>query len=218
MYKFSILLDKSNNWLSKYIKNLNLENNNVTVKTFYNAKKIPKSNVLFILGYTKKVEESILNKNKLNLVVHESKLPHGRGFSPVQWQILEGKKKIYVTLIEAQKNIDSGDIILQSQISFRGTELYDEIRFKQANATIQIIKKFAKNYPNYKRTKQKGKITYYPRRTPKDSKLNIDKTILDNFNLLRINNNNSWPSYLIYKKKKYILKIYNEKKKAIIKS
>ena len=32
--------------------------------------------------------------NKNNIVVHASDLPKGRGFSPMSWQILEGKNKI----------------------------------------------------------------------------------------------------------------------------
>ena len=213
MYKFSILLDKSNDWLSKHLINLNLEKNNININIIYNTKNLIKSDVLFILGHTKILDQNILNKNKLNLVVHESNLPNGRGFSPIQWQLLDGKKKITVCLIEAKKKFDSGDIILRSKIIFNGTELYEEIRLKQAKVTIELIKKFAANYPNFKRIKQKGKATYFSRRLLKDSELNIKKTILENFNLLRIGNNEAWPSYFIYKNKKYILKIYSGAKK-----
>ena len=213
MYKFSILLDKSNDWLSKHLINLNLEKNNININIIYNTKNLIKSDVLFILGHTKILDQNILNKNKLNLVVHESNLPNGRGFSPIQWQLLDGKKKITVCLIEAKKKFDSGDIILRSKIIFNGTELYEEIRLKQAKVTIELIKKFAVNYPNFKRIKQKGKATYFSRRLLKDSELNIKKTILENFNLLRIGNNEAWPSYFIYKNKKYILKIFSGAKK-----
>ena len=213
MYKFSILLDKSNDWLSKHLINLNLEENNININIIYNTKNLIKSDVLFILGHTKILDQNILNKNKLNLVVHESNLPNGRGFSPIQWQLLDGKKKITVCLIEAKKKFDSGDIILRSKIIFNGTELYEEIRLKQAKVTIELIKKFAVNYPNFKRIKQKGKATYFSRRLLKDSELNIKKTILENFNLLRIGNNEAWPSYFIYKNKKYILKIFSGAKK-----
>ena len=46
----------------------------------------------------------------------------------------------------------------------------------------------------------------------KDSELDIKKSIEENFNLLRIGNNEKWPSFFNYKGKKYIIKIYEEKK------
>ena len=45
---------------------------------------------------------------------------------------------------------------------------------------------------------------------PKDSELNINKTIRENFNLMRINNNNEWPSFFYYRENKYILKIFKK--------
>jgi methionyl-tRNA formyltransferase len=48
-------------------------------------------------------------------------------------------------------------------------------------------------------------------RTSKDSKLNMNKTIKNQFNLLRIVDNERYPAYFIYNNKKYILKIYEDK-------
>jgi len=47
----------------------------------------------------------------MNLVVHESDLPRGKGFAPVKWQILDGKKEIPVCLLETTEQVDSGDIL-----------------------------------------------------------------------------------------------------------
>jgi methionyl-tRNA formyltransferase len=91
--------------------------------------------LLFILGYTKIIHKISLAKNKLNLVIHESNLPEGRGFSPVQWQVLEGKNEIKVCLIEASEKPDEGDIFNSTIIRLEGHELMDEIREAQANAT-----------------------------------------------------------------------------------
>ena len=65
-------------------------------------------------------------------------------------------------------------------------------------------------YPNYKRQKQIGEETFYPKRAKKDSELDISKSIEENFNLLRIGNNEDWPSFFHYRGKKYILKIFKE--------
>ena len=128
----------------------------------------------------------------------------------MQWQILDGKSEIIVSLLKATEKVDSGDIFLQSKIILNGTELYQELREKQAEATYSIIIKFLKIYPNIKPKKQIGCETFYPRRKNSDGELDISKTLEENFNLLRIGNNESWPSFFFYKGVKYIIKIIKE--------
>ena len=208
--KIAFLLDPSNCWLKPYLLGSNFfkkKNKNI-FKLFTSFKKIKNYDFVFILGFTKILKESFLKKNTLNLVVHESKLPKGKGFSPVVWQILEKKKKIPICIFKAETKVDSGKIYFEDQIYFNGTELYDEIRSKQAAATIRILNKFLKNYPKIKSRFQKGKSSYYRKRVPEDAKININTSIKKSFNKLRIGNNESWPSYFYFKKKKYIIKIF----------
>jgi methionyl-tRNA formyltransferase len=206
--KVAFLFDKSNNWLVNYFNESKYQKFNLDVYKFYDANEIDGFDVVFILGYTKILSSDFLSQNSLNLVVHESDLPDGKGFAPIQWQLLQGNNEIIISLLEAHELVDSGDILLQSKISFDGTELYDDIRKKQAKATFSIIDDFMELYPNYERQKQIGDGSFYSKRRPKDGELNIDKSIRDNFNLLRIGNNDGWPSFFFYKGKKYIIKIF----------
>ena len=68
-----------------------------------NLSKIKNFEIVFILGYTKILSNTFLKKNRFNLVVHESNLPLGKGFAPVQWQILENKKKLIFALLMQKK-------------------------------------------------------------------------------------------------------------------
>ena len=216
--KIAFLFDESNDWLnhdSNFISaEFQRDNLKIEINKFYDANKIEKFDIVFILGYTKILPSSFLKRNALNLVVHASDLPSGKGFAPIQHQILEGKEKKKITLLETVESVDSGPILLQNTLNFDGTELYDEIRSKQAQATILLIDKFIKLYPNFERKKQSSlpqvKEHFYPKRLPKDGELNIEKSIKDNFNLLRLGNNKAWPSFFIYKKKKYIIKIFED--------
>ena len=70
-----------------------------------------------------------------------------------------------------------------------------------------LIEKYILSYPNIKGKEQQGKSTFYKRRTPKDSELNINKSIDEQFNLLRIVDNHNYPAYFIKNNVKYILKI-----------
>ncbi|MDR2645775.1 MAG: hypothetical protein LBC04_01160 [Holosporaceae bacterium] len=76
--------------------------------------------------------------HKHNIVVHESLLPYGKGWSPVTWQILEGKGIIPFVLFEAVEEMDAGVVYIRDEIHLDGTELVEEIREKQGNKTIEM--------------------------------------------------------------------------------
>lgn len=207
------LLDKNNNWLIDHIDfDFFKKNFNIDSILIYNVNEIPKLEILFVLGYTKLIPKKFYCNCKLPVVIHESNLPMGRGFSPIQWQILAGINKIKVCLIELSERFDSGDIIYTTNIQFKETDLYDDIRKKQSQATFRLVYRLLKNYPKYKKKPQEGKISYFKKRTKKDSRIDINKSIKEQFNLLRINNNESWPSYFFINNTKFFLKIYKDEK------
>lgn len=209
-YLVTFLMDKANNWIEHHLKQSKnfISDSKFTFQTSHDPAETSNQDIVFILGYTKILGPEFLKKNKLNLVVHESDLPLGRGFSPVQWQILEGKTKISICLIEASEPVDSGDVVFKSSFTLGGHELYDEIRLKQAAGTFKAISDFLGAYPDFTRTKQAGKGSLYPRRRPKDGELDVDKSVRDQFNLLRIGNNEDWPSYFCIDGHEYVLKIF----------
>ena len=100
-----------------------------------------------------------------------------------------------------------GDIFDKMPLLFNGTELYEEIREKQAQITFELIENFLNKYPNVISEKQIGQPTFYRRRNPSDSKLDIDQTIRNQFNLLRVCNNEEWPAFFEISGVKYQLKI-----------
>ena len=211
-FKVTFLLDKSNLWFEKQLKNYDFRlNNKYIFKISKNPNNIKNQNIVFPLSYTRILPESFLQKNELVLITHPSKLPKDRGFAPLQYQILRNKNKVYMSLIKAAKEVDAGPIYFQNSFVLNGTELYDEIRNIQGIQFLNIIKKFLIKYPNVKSKKQIGKVNFNKRRYPKDSQLDINKTIKQQFNHLRINDNELYPSFFYYKGQKYIIKVFKEK-------
>jgi methionyl-tRNA formyltransferase len=210
-YKVTFLLDNSNLWIENYLKNENFKYSNKYIfKITKKLNSIRGQDIVFPLSYTKILSDDFLNKNKLTLIVHPSKLPRDKGFAPVQYQVLKKKNKIFVSLIKAEKEVDSGNIYLREYFLLKGYELSDEIRKIQAKAVFNIIKSFLNKYPKLQNTPQTGQSNFNLRRTPRDSELNINKTIKSQFNLLRICDNNLHPAFFYHQKKKYILKIFRE--------
>jgi len=209
--KIAFLFDKTNPWLLRYLPLLKkLKKKKYNYNFFKDYIKINNFEIVFVLGYTRILPESFIKQNKIVLIVHESNLPKFKGFAPMQWQILKNKKNITNSLVMLGNNdkVDSGKIVLQNKILLKGHELYDEIRKKQFDSTYRLIRKFLHIYPNFTIKKQKGKSTFLRKRKQEDSKISIDKNIKSQFNLLRICNNNGWPAFFMYKKNKYILKIF----------
>lgn len=208
-YRVTFLLDKSNDWIEEYLNKFKF---NLNKKFFFKIKKEPNSiknqDIVFVLSYTKILSEKFILKNRLNIVVHSSKLPKDRGFSPVQNQVLRGKNIIDISLIELVKKVDSGDVFFRDKYKINKTDLNEEIREKQAIATLKIIKKFLIKYPNLTKKKQYGKSSFNKRRNFWSNKLNINKSIKSQINLLRIADNKRYPCFFEYKKKIFKIKIY----------
>ena len=175
----------------------------------HEVKDIDSGDLAFFISCGQIVPPEVLKKHHHNLVVHESNLPEGKGWSPLTWQILEGKNEISICLFEAQETVDSGKIYLKDTLKFKGTELVDELRYTQAMMTIRMCLEFVEKYPEIlsKGQKQEGKSTYYKRRKPKDSQLDIDKTIREQFNLLRVVDNERYPAFFEIDGERFVLKI-----------
>jgi len=212
--KIDILIDQKDSFFHDY-KNLlikRIKKKNYKIKFIYKVNKLKKGDILFIIATNKILKEKSLSLHNLNLNIHPSKLPEGRGSAAVSWSILNNKSFFYITLHEAEKKVDSGKIYIQEKVKVKDHELNEDIRRKQALKTIEIINKFLKNRGKIKPVLQKGKITFLKKRLPKDSFLNINKTLKSQFNLLRIVDNKRYPAFFYYKKTKYILKIFKEAK------
>jgi len=126
-----------NPWIESLVAEWKYQKHNV--KWVNQPADIPDGELCFMLSCSKLVTSDILKRNKHNLVVHESDLPQGKGWSPMTWQVLEGKQEIPVTLFEAVEAVDSGPIYLQGSMLLEGHELVDELRAKQADATLKLM-------------------------------------------------------------------------------
>lgn len=214
-YRVLILSDKES-WIVSYVKSfadiLSSEGHMIIVTDMFPA--TGEFDFCFMLSYSKLVNKAQLSRSNHNLVVHESALPRGKGWSPLTWQILEGESRITITLFEANERVDSGKIYLQKLLCYAGDELVDELRKRQGEVTVEMCLEFVHNYPDIlqRGNEQSGEESFYPRRGPDDSRLDVDKTIGEQFNLLRVVDNEKYPAFFDYNGTRYLLKIYKAEK------
>lgn len=209
--RITILTDKSS-WMNKYDIALKqeLEALGHEVDILNSKKDLTNGDIAFFLSCFEIISKKYLDLHKNNIVVHASDLPSGKGWSPTSWQILEGKNEIPLTLFEAVEAVDAGDWYLKDKLLLHGNELIDEWQEKLGKKIIEMCLHYVKNYGKIACTKQEGITSFYPKRTQADSKLDINKSIKEQFNLLRISDNDKYPAFFEFNNKKYILKIYNE--------
>ena len=203
-----LLVDNSNSWIIPYaikLKEKIIKQFSFSVNLIYKHEDVINGDVLCLLSCEKIFKK--LHLNNYNLVVHESDLPRGKGWSPLTWQILDGKNIIPITLFEALDKVDAGKIYYKDYIKLSGDELLSEIKHKQGEKTIDLILNFLVDFNTIKGQIQVGESTFYRQRNYNDSELNVDDTIRNQFNLLRVCDNERYPAYFILNGKKYLLKI-----------
>ncbi len=209
--KINIVMDNKNNWYYERVPALKTKIKKLghSCQLLHSQKQMPKnSDVTFYFGHEGYVTKQNRQKSKYNIVVHASNLPQGKGMSPATWQILEGKDEIPVTLFEMADKIDAGSYYLKDRFKLDGTELIDEWQDKLGVCIDKMIMNFLQNIKSLKPIKQKGRSSVYPRRRPAASELDVNKNIKQQFNLLRVVDNERYPAFFRYKHNKYILKIY----------
>lgn len=210
-HSISVLVD-NDSWILPYAEKLVLMlSQDYDCNLLRSALDIPHGDICFLLGCVNIVSKEILSRNQFNLVVHESDLPQGKGFAPMSWQILEGKNEIPICLVEATDKVDSGQVWLRDTLSLNGSELHDEWRDIQGKASIKLAQDFLKNFDKLTPNTQKGEISFYAKRTPKDSELATEKSLIEQFNLLRIVSNKDYPAYFVKDGVKYKIEITREK-------
>jgi len=190
--KFIIITKRK--WDSDNFKKLN---KNIFVFDKINHIKIKQINpeIIFFIHWSKFINKSIFKKY-LCIQFHSSNLPRGRGGSPIQNQILFNIKKTKISAFKVSESLDSGPICLQDDLSLQGNAL--KIFKRMETKSIQMIKKIIKT-KNLNFKKQKGKPSFFKRRKPSESKINVYKTTTINklFDFLRMLDAPDYPKAFI---------------------
>ncbi|MCX6938288.1 MAG: UDP-2,4-diacetamido-2,4,6-trideoxy-beta-L-altropyranose hydrolase [Verrucomicrobia bacterium] len=205
------IVSDADSWINAYLEEFNSELAAAghAVTWHHDPKRPGAGDAAFFLSLSRIVSPALLAGHAHNLVVHESDLPAGRGWSPLTWQILEGKTVIPVCLLEAAAGVDEGEVYARTNLEFAGGELLPELHRAQAGATFALIRGFLSAYRagRVEGRAQEGAAGYYPRRRPADSRLDPQKTLAEQFNLLRVVDNERYPAFFELHGRRYRLKI-----------
>ena len=193
----SIICSSSEHPIYPYLENWINKNSSSHVVQLVNRKKeLSGGEILFLVSCGEIIDKVTRDLYKSCLVIHASDLPMGRGWSPHIWQILEGKNELCVSLIEAEDEVDSGDIWKKIPLKLDGHELYDEINEMLFKIELELMGYAIDNYKSIEpKPQNKENESYYQRRTSNDSQIDPGSTILEQFNLLRVSDPDRYPAY-----------------------
>lgn len=179
-----------------------------TILLVKDESKLVGGDILFLVSVGKLVKREVLSRYRAAIVLHASDLPRGRGWSPVVWQILEGKKTITVTALSAEDKVDSGDIWAQQTIAIEDHEVFKEINRKLFSVELSLMDYVMDNLESVSPTAQaKEGDTYYRKRTPEDSRIDPHSTIAEQFDLLRVCDPDRYPAFFELRGHRYRLLI-----------
>jgi methionyl-tRNA formyltransferase len=207
--KITVLVDNPESWAIPYAQQLvaELQADGHEATFVQQAKDIECGELAFFVSCERIVPRAVLDRNAHNLVIHPSAVPQGKGWSPLSWQVLNGKNDIPISLFEAAERVDSGDVYLRDTMRFEGHELVDELREGQGAKVIEMALQFTRAYPNVRGERQQGPESFYSRRTPESSEVRLSDTIEEIFGRLRIADNERYPVFFVRNGVKYVLRV-----------
>ncbi len=103
---------------------------------------------------------------------------------------------------------DDGPVYLKSTLRLDGTELHHSIRNKVIQEELNMIDTFLSKWP-MKSAKQQGEPTYYPKRTKENQRLDPNKTLAEQFDKMRVADNEEYPLWFGHRGTTYGLKIFS---------
>ena len=183
------LVSKKNRWFEQILSSLHGEH---TVIPIHHKEDLETSlsthspDWVFVFHWSYIIDKSIYSKYKC-VSFHTGNLPNDRGGSPIQNQILNGKKFSRVNAIVVQDPVDSGAVYCSKEISLQGS--LQDIWGVITDSVITLIQHCIITNPTP--IEQVGSSTTYKRKKDNILKLTDIKSI---YNQIRMLDGESYPN------------------------
>ena len=164
---------------------------------------------LFESGVYEILSEEILNKAKYGTIgIHESPLPEGKGYAPIQWAVLNKRKNLTVTLYKLDNKIDTGLIINQHNVPILDYDTLKSLNEKRKKGIQNCFRIFLDELSSgfMVLRKQTGRGSYHKKRTPASCKLDSSLSLEELWDYIRICDNEDYPAWFNVRDKKIIIR------------
>jgi methionyl-tRNA formyltransferase len=147
--------------------------------------------ILLVMGWQRLIPDWFLSALSIGAFgMHGSSkpLPHGRGRSPMNWSLIQGKDIFYTHLFQYMPGVDDGPVVGVQMFDITPWDDCHTLHFKN---TISMIQLCARHLPDLltgraRLTPQpKDEATYYPKREAEDGLIYWNDSTADIYNLIR---------------------------------
>jgi len=117
----------------------------------YNFIKNLSADLAVVVAYGKLIPKNILKTTKSGFInIHASLLPKWRGAAPIQRAIMNGDKKIGVSIMKMEEKLDSGPVLASKELTLDQNATYGEIQKKLSLIGSDLLIESLKNIENGK--------------------------------------------------------------------
>lgn len=147
--------------------------------------------LLLVIGWQRLVPEWFLQSLEIGAFgMHGSSkpLPHGRGRSPINWSLIQGKKEFFTHLFQYLPGVDDGPIVGVQKFEIHEFDTCLTLHHKNTVAMVKLCEEHLENLAHgvAKLLPQpKGGASYYPKRTAEDGIIYWEDSTADIYNLIR---------------------------------
>ncbi|EQG75763.1 methionyl-tRNA formyltransferase [Clostridioides difficile DA00165] len=201
------------------VKELAIENNipvyqpvKARDKKFIDKIKSLNPDVIVVVAFGQILPKEILEIPKLGCInVHVSLLPKYRGAAPINWVIINGEEKTGVTTMYMDEGLDTGDMILKTEVNLDENITAGELHDKMMNIGAETLKETLRlieegNAP--REVQNHEEFSYAPIMNKSLGNIDFSKSAREIHNLVR--GVNPWPSaYTTYND--VIMKVWKTK-------
>ncbi len=104
-----------------------------------------KADIMVVVAFGQILPKEILEMTPYGCVnVHASLLPKYRGAAPIQWAVINGEKVSGVTTMQMDEGLDTGDMLLKTEIVLdekeTGESLHDKLAAAGAKLCVETLK------------------------------------------------------------------------------
>ena len=151
-------------------------------------KKFP-ADLIVVVAFGQILSQEILDFPKFGAInVHASLLPKYRGAAPIEWCLINGEKITGITTMKMDAGLDTGDMLLKSEVEISEEMILPELREKLqevgAEILIETLEKIQRD--ELKPVKQDDALSNYAPMIKKDTgKIDWKKSAREIHNLVR---------------------------------
>ena len=146
-----------------------------------------RADLIVVVAFGQILSQEILDLPKFGCInVHASLLPKYRGAAPIEWCLINGETLTGVTTMKMDAGLDTGAMLLKSEVPISEEMILPELREKLCTAGANLLLETLKNLETIQPVKQDDSLSNYAPMLKKDAgKIDWNKSARAIHNLTR---------------------------------